>query len=112
MAIRRPHDHRCHHLGDKSHGRGHTEWHADAPALLALLHEPHVPAVGMADEEVHVKVAEIHLGDQVVASNELLNSMQPLHFEMLIPNVAGGLAKIHTASHLAGAFLQHRKESR
>ena len=80
--------------------------------LLALPHEPHVPAVGMADQEVHVEVARIHLGDQVAAANELLNSMQPLHFEMLVPNAAVGLAKIFIASHLAGAFLQHRKKRR
>ena len=66
----------------------------------------------MADEEVHVKVAEIHLGDQVVASNELLNSMQPLHFEILITNATFGLVEIHTTSHLAGAFLRHGEECR
>ena len=37
----------------------------------ALPHEPHVLVVGLADEEVHVEVAEIHLGDTVVAAYEL-----------------------------------------
>ena len=41
--------------------------------LPALPHEPHVPAVGLADEEVHAEVAEIHLGDVVVAAKELLD---------------------------------------
>ena len=91
-------DHRCHHLCGKSRGLGQTEGHADALVLLALPHEPHVPAVGMADQEVHVEVAQIHLGDQVVEANELLNSMQPLHFEMFVPNAAVGLAEIYTAS--------------
>ena len=76
--------------------------------LLALPHEPH----GMADQEVHVEVAQIHLGDQVVAANELLNSMQPLHFEMFVPNAAVGLLEIHTASHLVDAFLWHEEETR
>ena len=66
----------------------------------------------MADEEVHVKVAEIHLGDQVVAANELLNSMQPLHFEMLVPNATVGLPEVHKALHLVGAFLWDGEESR
>ena len=37
-----------------------AEGHADAPILLALPHEPHVLAVGLVDEEVHVQVGEIH----------------------------------------------------
>ena len=74
--------------------------------LLALPHEPH----GMADQEVHVEVAQIHLGDQVVAANELLNSMQPFHVEMLILNAAVRLAEIYTASHLVGPFLWHREK--
>ena len=64
----------------------------------------------MADQEVHVEVARIHLGDQVVAANALLNSMQPLHFEMFVSNAAVGLAKIHAASHLVGPFLRHGEE--
>ena len=66
----------------------------------------------MANEEVHVEVSQIHLDDQVIAANELLNSMQPLHFEMLVPNVAVGLVEIHTASHLVGAFVRHGEEHR
>ena len=69
-------------------------------ALLPLPHELRVSAVGMADEEVHVEVAQIHLGDQAVAGNELPNSMQPFRLEMLVPNATGGLPEVHTASHL------------
>ena len=57
-----------------------------------------------------VEVAKIHLGDQVVAANELLNSMHSLHLKMLVPDAAVGLAKIHIASHLVGPFLWHREE--
>ena len=66
----------------------------------------------MADEEVHVEAAQIHLGDQVVAANELLNSMQRLHFKMFVPNATAGLREVHTASHLASAFLRYGEESR
>ena len=92
--------------------RGQTEGHADALVLLALPHEPHVRAVGMANEEVHVEVAQIHLGDQVVAVNEQSNSMQPLHFEMLVLNAAVGLSEVHRALHRVGAFLRYGEESR
>ena len=44
-------------------GQGQTEGHGDALVLLALPNKPRVPAIRMADEEVHVKVAQIHLGD-------------------------------------------------
>ena len=42
----------------------------------------------MGDEEVRVEVTQVHLGDQVVVANGLLNRMQPLHFEMLVLNAA------------------------
>ena len=61
---------------------------------------------------MHVEVALIHLGDQVVVANELLDSMQPFHFEMLVPNATVGLLEVHRASHLVGAFLLYGKESR
>ena len=36
--------------------------------------------------------------------------MQPLHLEMLALYATIGLAEIHTASYLAGAFLQYEGE--
>ena len=46
--------------------------------------------VGLADEEVHVKVGEIHLGDIVVVSKELPHGVQPLHLEVLVLGVLVG----------------------
>ena len=77
---------------------------------MYLRSEPHVPAVGLADEEVHVEVAQVDLRDKVVAADELLNWVQPLHLEVLVPNATVGLAEIHTALHLVGALLWNWEE--
>ena len=61
----------------------------EALKLFALPHELHVPAVGLADEEVHVEVVEIHLTDVVVAAKELLDRVQALHPEVLVRLVCG-----------------------
>ena len=82
-----------------------AEGHADAPILLALPHEPHVLAVGLVDEEVHVQVGEIHFRYSIVAAEEFLNSVKPLHLEVLAPYVTIRLAEVHTALHLAGTLL-------
>ena len=37
-----------------------SSWHAAALIHLALAHEPHVPVVGLADEEVHVHLRKAH----------------------------------------------------
>ena len=47
----------------------------------------------MTDEEVHVEVARIHFGDQVVSANELLHGVQPFHFAMLVLNELLGLRR-------------------
>ena len=57
-----------------------------------------------------MKVAEIHFCNAIIEADELLNSMQPLHLEMLILNATIRLAQIHAASHLAGALLSTREK--
>ena len=41
------------------------------------MHEPHVPAVGLADEEVHVEVREIRLGNEIILVEKLLSGEAP-----------------------------------
>ena len=51
-------------------------------------HEPHVPVVSLADEEVHVEVAEV----EVVAADEGLHSVKAVHLEVLAPDATVGLS--------------------
>ena len=67
-----------------------------------------VATVEFTDEEVHVEVGQIHLGDIVAAAKELLNGVQPLHLEVLAPNVLVGVAQIYASLCLAGTFLRER----
>ena len=67
----------CHHLGGKPRSRSWTEWHTNALIFLALPHERHVLAVGLADQEVHVEVRGVNLHHEIVAAAELSNSMKP-----------------------------------
>ena len=83
---------------------------ADALKLAALPHEPHIPAVGLADEEVHLEVRQVHLGDVVVAANELLDRVQALHLEVLVLDVPVGSAEIDASPHPVGALLQNLEE--
>ena len=55
--------------------------------LPTLPNEPHVPTVGLADEEVHVEVGEVHFRYSVVAAEKLPNSMKPLYLRVLILDV-------------------------
>ena len=103
-------NHRWHHFRSKPRGRSQSEWHADALKLNALPHEPHVPAVDLADKEVRVEVAEIHVGNIVVAVKELLDCVQALHLEVLVPDALVGSAEMDASPHLAGALLWNREE--
>lgn len=47
-------------FGGKPRSRSYAKGHADASIPPALPHEPHVPTVGLAGEEVHVEVGEVH----------------------------------------------------
>ena len=60
----------------------------------ALPHELHFPVIGLADETVHVEAREIHLGHEIVAAEESLNRMKPLHLEVFILDSLVGLAEI------------------
>ena len=60
------------------------------------MHEPHVPAVGLADEEVHVEVREIRLGNEIVLVEKLLSGVKLLHPQVLVPDVVG-LTEIYTS---------------
>ena len=52
-----------------------AEGHGDTLVLPAL---PHVRAVGLADEEVHVNGREIHFGNEIVVAEKLLDSAKSL----------------------------------
>ena len=52
-------------------GWSQAEGHADALVLHSLPHEPHGLAVLLAEEKVMIKVADVDLGDVVVAAKEL-----------------------------------------
>ena len=115
MASRRPRERRisnywCHHLGDKPSDHGQSERHADLLVFLALPHEPHVPAVGLANEEVHVKVGEIDLCNEIVPLDELLDGVQALHLEVLVPDVLVWPARIYASTHFVGTFLRDGEE--
>ena len=101
-----------HDLRSQSQHQSQAEGHADALILLALPHEPHVPAVGLANEEVHVEVAEIDLCHQVVAADKGLRSVKAFHLEVLIPDATAGLPEVYATSHLAGAFHGYQKKCR
>ena len=61
---------------------------------------------------MHVEVAEIHLGDIVVAAKELLDRVQALHLEVLVLDVLVGSTEIDASLHLVCALLQNREEGR
>ena len=79
-------------------------------AIPALPHEPHVPPVVLADEEVHVEVGQVHLCDVVVAADELLDRVQALYLEVLVLDVLVGSAEINASPHLVGALLRNGEE--
>jgi hypothetical protein len=114
MASQRPRtkilNYWCHHLGGKPRGRGQSEGHADALGFLALPHEPHVPAVGLADCEVHVKAGEVDLRNEIVPSDELLDGVQALYLEVLVLDVLVRPAQIDASTHFVGTFLRDREE--
>ena len=86
--------------------------HTQAKGILrGFPHELHVRVVGLADEKVHVEVEEIHVGNGIVAVEELLNGVKTCHLEMFVPNVLARLAEIHTSPHLAGTFCWDSEES-
>ena len=58
-------------LGRQPWGWSQAEGHADALVLHPLPHEPHGLAVLPAEKEVMVEVADVDLGDVVVAAKEL-----------------------------------------
>ena len=100
----------CDHLGGKPQSQSQAEAHADALIFLALPHELHVPAVSLTDQEVHVEVREVNLHDEVVPSDELLDGVQALHLEVLVPDVLVQPAQIDASTHFVGAFLWNREE--
>ena len=100
----------CHHLGGKPRGRGQSEGHADALGFLALPHEPHVPTVGLTDQEGHVEVGEVDLRNEIVPSDELLDGVQALHLEVLVPDVLVRSVQIDASTHFVGTFLRDREE--
>ena len=58
-------------LGRQPWGWSQAEGHADALVLHPLPHEPHGLAVLPAEKEVMVEVADVDLGDVVVAAKKL-----------------------------------------
>ena len=73
--------------------------------FLALTHEPHLPTVSLADQEVLVEVGEVEFHDEVVVADELLDGVQPLHLKVLVLDVPVRLAKIDTSTQFVGTFL-------
>ena len=64
-------DRRSQELGRQPWGWSQAEGHADALVLHPLPHEPHGLAVLPAEEKVVIKVADVDLGDVVVAAKKL-----------------------------------------
>ena len=58
-------------LGRQPRGWSQAEGHAEALVLHFLPHEPHGLAVLLAEKKVMIKVADVDLGDVVVATKEL-----------------------------------------
>ena len=58
-------------LGRQPWGWSQAEGHADALVLHSLPHEPHGLAVPLAEEKVMIEVADVDLGDEVVAAKKL-----------------------------------------
>ena len=59
-----------------------------------------------------IEVADVDLGDVVVAAKKLGHSVQPLHLEVLVLDALVRATKVDTSSHLVGALLGHREEGR
>ena len=59
-----------------------------------------------------IEVADVDLGDVVVATKELSYCVQPFHFEVLVLDALVRATKVDTSSHLVGALLGHREEGR
>ena len=59
---------------------------------------------------MHVEVGQVHLLDQVVPADELLDRVQALHLKVPVLDVLVGSSKIDASLHLAGALLQNREE--
>ena len=59
---------------------------------------------------MHVEVGEVDLRNEIVPSDELLDGVQALHHEVLVPDVLVRPAQIDASTHFVGTFLQDGEE--
>ena len=59
-----------------------------------------------------IEVADVDLGDVVVATKKLGHCVQPLHLEVLVLDALVRATEVDTSSHLVGPFLGNREEGR
>ena len=55
---------------------------------------------------MHVEVREVDLLNEIVLLDELLDGVQVLHLEVLVPDALVWLAQIDASAHFVGTFLR------
>ena len=68
-------NYQSHDLCSQSQHWSQAKGHANALVLFAFPHEPHVPVVSFANEEVHVEVTEVDLCHQVVVTDKPVTTL-------------------------------------